>query len=417
MALRNHANETGDILYRDEDDSVEAKRKEAISCWMERNANSILADDAISMYRTWSVDLMDELDEIDREAIQRERRKYVALLTEAEKKMQTLVAFWTDCGLVSGQRTPPSSWWEDPKEERLDAINTKFAYHSDKAEKLRVITNGDSEPAASDSLPQSMPDELDIVWHDRHRLDHNDTNEMIVKIFQQRKSKHHQCLEEGPHTSPQPGSDISSEEPAQMAHSPVCSGQKNLSQYSATGAATTPEEALQLREKPSRRARCRPNMKTTMAEDHATWQGRLRSQTNTMIPESQMIWQNRLRPRQSTISASRKQVQRPTGMPKGIVKQYSWGAPAQKRQIATKDQATSITQKAGASYLCDTNSRLIKAPLQSTPAIVVRARRTKNARQQVTHETSTVRREAVKKIYNTKERRAHRLMTTLNNKS
>lgn len=34
---------------------------------------------------------MDDLDEIDREAIRRGRRKYVALLREIEKKMQTLV--------------------------------------------------------------------------------------------------------------------------------------------------------------------------------------------------------------------------------------------------------------------------------------------------------------------------------------
>jgi len=34
---------------------------------------------------------MDDLNKIDREAIRRERRKYVALLKEIEKKMQALV--------------------------------------------------------------------------------------------------------------------------------------------------------------------------------------------------------------------------------------------------------------------------------------------------------------------------------------
>ena len=60
----------------------------------------------LSIYRTWSADLTDQLDEIDREAIRCGRRKYV-VLEEAEKRFQALVAFWGDCGLVTGQRTPP----------------------------------------------------------------------------------------------------------------------------------------------------------------------------------------------------------------------------------------------------------------------------------------------------------------------
>ncbi|KAF2184523.1 hypothetical protein K469DRAFT_780819 [Zopfia rhizophila CBS 207.26] len=115
MALRKHANENGSKLYDEEYDKAKEKREEAISRWMEKNPDSMLADDPLSIYRTWSPDLMDELDEIDREAIRCGRRKYVALLRETEKKMQTLLAFWRDCGLVTGQRTPPSSRWHDPK--------------------------------------------------------------------------------------------------------------------------------------------------------------------------------------------------------------------------------------------------------------------------------------------------------------
>ena len=115
MALRNNTNETGDKSYQEEYDSAEVKREEAINQWRERNPGSILAEDAISIYGTWPADLMDELNEIDREAIRRGMTKYVALLGQAGKNMQTLVTFWRDCGLVSGQRTPPSSWWQDPK--------------------------------------------------------------------------------------------------------------------------------------------------------------------------------------------------------------------------------------------------------------------------------------------------------------
>ncbi len=363
---------------------------------------------------------MDELDEIDREAIRCGRRKYVALLREAEKKMQTLVAFWTDCGLVTGQRTPPSSWWQDPKakverlpkpqylKERLDTINTEYGYHSDKAEKLRMIEmsrwiesiiNGDSEPAASDTLSQSLLDELDIVWQDRHWLDHDDTeDEMIARIRRWRKSKHQQRLEEGLRTSPQLGSGIGPEEPDQMVSSPVCSGQKNLLRDSASGSAMTPEETLQLREKLSRGARRRPRTKITIAE-------------------GQTIWQDRLRPRRGAIGASRERphpVQRPTGKPKGIVKQYGRKAPEQKRQTATKDQATtSITQKAGMSHLPGTNSHFNEALLRSTPASVASARITKIARRQPPHQASTVQPEGVQKTRNSKGRQTRRLMTAL----
>jgi hypothetical protein len=89
MTLREDANNRGAKLYNEEYDSATVKRKEAIDQWMQRNSDSILADDSCSIYRTWPTSFMDELDKIDRQAIQRGRSKYVGLLREAEKKMQT----------------------------------------------------------------------------------------------------------------------------------------------------------------------------------------------------------------------------------------------------------------------------------------------------------------------------------------
>lgn len=115
MKLRADANSQGAELYNEEYDNAMVKREEAVNRWKEKNPDSILVDDPHSIYRTWPAGLMDKLDEIDREAIRCCRRKYVTLLKEAEKKMQTLVTFWRHCGLVTGQRTPPSCWWQDPK--------------------------------------------------------------------------------------------------------------------------------------------------------------------------------------------------------------------------------------------------------------------------------------------------------------
>lgn len=265
MTLRHHADTQGNKLYDEEYDSATVKREKAINRWKERNPDSMLQDDPLSIYRTWPADLVDDLDEIDREAIRCGRRKYVALLREAVEKMQALVAFWKNCGLVTGQRTPPSSWWQDPKAKvkrlpkpqylnnGLDAIKTAFGYFTDKGEKLRMIEtsrwiesmiSGDSDPTAADiPLPPSLLDELDIVWRDRDWLDHDNTEDkMIARIRRWRNSKHQQRLEQGLRTSPQLGSDIGPEEPVQKARSPVRSGQKYLSPDSASGSVMAPEE-------------------------------------------------------------------------------------------------------------------------------------------------------------------------------
>ena len=114
VAIRDRADKQGMKFYDDEYDRVMGQRKMVISRWKERNPGSVLAKDPLSIYRTWPKDLIDELDELDRGAIRCGRKNYVALLKEAEKKMQTLVAFWVDCGLLTGERISPSSRWNDP---------------------------------------------------------------------------------------------------------------------------------------------------------------------------------------------------------------------------------------------------------------------------------------------------------------
>lgn len=351
MALRDHANEVGRKSYDEGYDSAMIKREEKINYWRISNPNSILADDALSIYSTWPSDLMVELDELDREAIRYGRGKYVAILKETEEKMQTLLAFWRDCKLITGERTSPSSWWQDPKakverlpkpqylKDRLDAIKADFGDSTDEGEKLQMIEmsrwieaviSGDSEPAVSDTpLPSSLLDKLDIVWRDRCWLDHGDTeDEMIARIRRWRNLKHQQRLEEGVCTPPQLMSDTVLEEPAQMARRPVSSLRDIAMGVMA------PEKMLQLREKLSRGACRRPRSNT---KNRAIWQSRLRSRPSHIIAKSQTIWLDRLRPRRDA-------AKRQTGKVKGILKQYGGKASEKGRQAATKVLHSSATQ-------------------------------------------------------------------------
>ncbi|KAI9729379.1 MAG: hypothetical protein M1834_006903 [Cirrosporium novae-zelandiae] len=437
MALHDHAYDEGCELYDEEYDSATVKREEAIIRWRKRNPDSILADDPVSIYGTWPADLMDELDEIDREAIRCGRRKYVALLRETGEKMQALVAFWRDCGLVTGHRTPPSPWWQDPKakaerlpkpqylKERLDAINTEFVHWTDKAEKLRMIEtshwietviNTHSEPAASDTpFPQPLLDELDIVWRDRDWLDHDDTeDEMIARIREWRNSKHRQRLKEELRTSPQLGSDAGPEEPVQKATNRGYSGQRNLLRDNVSGPAMAPEETRQLQEKLSKGTRRRLQTKITMVEDQTIWQGRLRSRTNPTMEEGQTIWQDRLRLRRSGVSASRESLNpahKPTGKPKGIVKQYRRNA-SKKQQVVTKGQAaTANIQKAGPPHLTSTQpqSHFNERSTQAIPHSATKSRRTKDLRRQSLRQANAVQAQGAQKACSTKERQSCRL--------
>ena len=137
--------------HYDKEDRAKRMREETIRQWQEEHSGEILADDALSIYRTWPAELMARLDEVDREAIREGRKLYMADLAKTGQKMQELVAFWRNCGLITGTRTPPSPQWPDPKAklreliwpdyfaERLSAVRSKFGYGNNEGEKRVMI--------------------------------------------------------------------------------------------------------------------------------------------------------------------------------------------------------------------------------------------------------------------------------------
>lgn len=432
VTLRDHADSQGRKLYDEEYDRAMVKREEAINCWKERNPESILAIDPLSIYRTWPADLVDDLDEIDREAIRCGRRRYVALLTEAEKKMQALVTFWKNCGLVTGQRTPPSSWWQDPKakaerlpkpqylKNELDAIATAFGYHDDKGKKLRMIAKsrwiesmvyGDSDPTAADTpLSHSLLDELDIVWRDRDWLDQDDTeDEMISKIRRWRSLNHQQRLEKGRRTSPQLGSDIGREEPVQKARYPICSGQKKLLSDCASGSVMAPEETRRLWGNLSSGTRPQLVMKTTMPEDQAIWRGRLRPRPGI---EGQTSWRERLRPRSGGVTALCERTEgtkKRNGKPNGVVKRRKISK--KMRPVAIKGQATtSIRQKADLLYQSVAQYPSNESSPRAIPGNLTKPERTRNLKRQSRHQVSAAQPQGVQKARNSKRRQTYSLV-------
>jgi len=122
VALRDHANIMGLKSYDEEYSSAMTRREEVITCWQKRNPDTSLAYDTLVIYRTWPVDLMAQLEEIDSEAIRRARKKYVDYLREAEARINILVTFWQSCNLTTGHRTPFSCW---PRSLLPSAINTE----------------------------------------------------------------------------------------------------------------------------------------------------------------------------------------------------------------------------------------------------------------------------------------------------
>lgn len=435
MALREEADYKGRTTYYEEEyESAEVKKEKAIDRWRKRHPDMILADDPVSIYRTWPTDLMNEVDEIEREAIRCGRKRYIALLRETEKRMQELVAFYDRIGR-NGQRSPPPSWYQDPKakaerlpkppylEERLDANKKEFGYGTDMEKKLRMIEtscwtesiiNGDSEPTASDtSLPQSLLDELDIVWRDRDRLNGDDTeDEMIARIRQWRESKHQQRLEERLLRLPQLGSDIGPKKPAQEARSAVCPGQKNLLRNSASGSVMAPDGTRQLRENLLRGACRQPRTKTTTADDQAVWQNRLRPRTKT---EGPMSWLDRLRPRSDAVVASRdrtKAAKTQDGKPKGIVKRRR---ASKKRPPAAPNRRaiTFMTQKADLSRpprLSGAQSPFNESSPPATLGSVAKARgATKKLRRQSPCQASAAQPQGVQKTHNGKRRQSRGL--------
>lgn len=107
--LRTSANARGKGYYKDEYERAQIRRTETVRQWLKERPDSILASDPVSIYRTWPSELMSRIDTVDQDAMRCGSKRYMADLEETEKKMQTLVGFWRDCGLVTGQRTPLSS--------------------------------------------------------------------------------------------------------------------------------------------------------------------------------------------------------------------------------------------------------------------------------------------------------------------
>ncbi|KAL9119084.1 MAG: hypothetical protein Q9187_004360, partial [Circinaria calcarea] len=251
--LRELANERGDEYYAQEYEKAKVKRSDAIRRWQNKNPDAILADDPLSIYRTWPSDLMDELDALDRDAIRCGNRHYMADLLETEKKMQKLVDFWRDCGLVNGERTPPSPQWPDPKaklrgkywpdylSQRVQALTVEFQQSRNskefqfsrnskeycKREFIEItrwkeaILNADVEPSASDTpFPQFLMNELDIVWQDYDFLRPEETeDEMIMRMARWRKSKHDKSSTEVSRTASQPNPDANSGETVEKTQS------------------------------------------------------------------------------------------------------------------------------------------------------------------------------------------------------
>jgi hypothetical protein len=69
QTLRDEAGKKSDDYEDEEYEKAKEKRVEALVRWRERYPDIILADDPVSIYKTWPPDLMNELDEIDREVI------------------------------------------------------------------------------------------------------------------------------------------------------------------------------------------------------------------------------------------------------------------------------------------------------------------------------------------------------------
>lgn len=107
-ALRERAEEKASHLSGDNSEKSSIKRAATISDWKNQHPDVKLNHHPESIFRTWPSDLMDKLDEIDRETARFERSSYIDFLEGAEKEMQELLKFWRECGVLTGQRTPTS---------------------------------------------------------------------------------------------------------------------------------------------------------------------------------------------------------------------------------------------------------------------------------------------------------------------
>lgn len=114
-SLRESVEDKVKCIYEKKVTKAAEKRKATVLDWEERHPDIKLNHDLTCMYRTWPSNLMDKLDEIDRQTAWSQRRIHIDRLVKAEKQMQELVNFWKDCKLINGQRTPlsPPIQWPD----------------------------------------------------------------------------------------------------------------------------------------------------------------------------------------------------------------------------------------------------------------------------------------------------------------
>lgn len=143
--------------------------------WQEQHQDVKLNHHPIHIFKTWPPDLMDELDEIDRETARCGRSSYIGILEEAEKQMQELLKFWRECGLITGQRTPPSPdvpWCDSfvEKRSRIDHDSGHSPSPSDsvsspptQGENSQVQGNLSSQ--AHKSVKRLRPSDPQNIWY------------------------------------------------------------------------------------------------------------------------------------------------------------------------------------------------------------------------------------------------------------
>ena len=372
-SILEEANSVGSDNYQEEYKIAGIQKEEAINRWKRRNPAAILpnvpiivrprdlpANITVPLYKAWPADLMEELREIDREAVRSGKRRYNDLLRETEKKMQNLIKFWKDCGAITGHRSPPLSWWLAPVwgdqhsaafswpprlVKRLDAIKAESMCLNRHKEVIieisrwkEAIMKTGSEPASPGTpFSESLLDELNVVWETLERYEPEKTEDaMIAKISQWRKSKEEQRAQ--PPRASLAVAEASMERTGSEYPRPETSAHETDSDLALV------QEAMGLRAKRSRR-----RFKTSVAaNDRDICKTRLRPRVKTMEIDKPTSWRDRLRPRHDVLSCARTKAAKEPSKPKGINKQRGKKTSKKARQVTRKSQTTaSETNKPG----------------------------------------------------------------------
>ncbi|MCJ1345445.1 hypothetical protein MMC31_003652 [Peltigera leucophlebia] len=83
--LRKHANNRGEKFYDERYEKVKTKQSEVIQRWEDEHPDSVLADDPLSIYRTWPAILMAQ------QKVRRGSRRYIADLLKMETKKEAVL--------------------------------------------------------------------------------------------------------------------------------------------------------------------------------------------------------------------------------------------------------------------------------------------------------------------------------------